>query len=216
MISEDPELRPVRADLLDAGRDLAQRVDVETGVGLVEHGDVGLEQRHLEHLVALLLAAGEALVEVALLEAVVHAEPLAPRHDLHAHLEHRVVVDALAPRHRLAQEVEDRDAGDLLGVLEAEEQAPGGPLVGGERGDVLAREEDPAAGDLVDRVAEQRVGQRRLPGAVRAHQGVELAGPTARETPRRISRPSTRDVEVVDLERRGFGGRRESRSRPPL
>ena len=30
---------------------------------------------------------------------------------------------------RLAQEVEDRDAGDLLGVLEAEEQAEGGALV---------------------------------------------------------------------------------------
>ena len=56
---------------------VAQRVDVEAGVGLVEHGDVGLEQRHLEHLVALLLAAGEALVQVALLEAVVHAEALA-------------------------------------------------------------------------------------------------------------------------------------------
>ena len=33
---------------------------------------------------------------------------------------------------RLAQEVEDADARDLLGVLEAEEEAAGGPLVGGE------------------------------------------------------------------------------------
>ena len=48
------------------------------------------------------------------------------------HLEHREVVDALAARDRLAQEVEDGHAGDLLGVLEAEEQAAGGPLVGGE------------------------------------------------------------------------------------
>ena len=112
--------------------DLAQRVDVETGVGLVEHGHVGLHQRHLQHLVALLLAARESLVEVALREAGVHAEALGPVDELHADLEHREVVDALAAGHRLAQEVEDRDAGDLLGVLEAEEQAARRALVGGQ------------------------------------------------------------------------------------
>ncbi len=135
-------MRALGAHFLDAGRDLAQCVDVEAGVGLVEHGDLGLEQRHLENLVALLLAAGEALVQVPLLEAVVHAEPLRPRQELHAHFEHGVVVDALAARHRLAQEVEHRHARDLFGVLEAEEQAPGRPLVGGCVGDVGAVEPD--------------------------------------------------------------------------
>ena len=134
---QDPELGPLLADLFDAGCDLAQRVDVEAGVGLVEHGHDGFEQRHLQHLVALLLAAGESLVEVALLEAGVHAEALGPRDELHADLEHRVVVDAFASRHRLAQEVEHRDARDLFGVLEAEEQAEGGPLLDGEVGDVV-------------------------------------------------------------------------------
>ena len=124
--------RSVRTSAMPAD-DLAQRVDVEAGVGLVEHRDVGLHQRHLQDLVALLLAAGETLVEVPLGEARVHAEALRPVDELHAHFEHREVVDALAARHRLAQEVEDRDAGDLLGVLEAEEQAAGGPLVGRER-----------------------------------------------------------------------------------
>ena len=57
-------------------------------------------------------------------------------------LEHGEVGDALAGGEGLAEEVEDAHPGDLLGVLEAEEDAPGGPLVGGERGDVLA----PAAG----------------------------------------------------------------------
>ena len=137
---QDAELRrgPLRTSSMPAAT-CAQRVDVEAGVGLVEHRDVGFQHRHLQHLVALLLAAGEALVEVALLEAVVHAEPLRPLHELHAHLEHREVVDALAPRHRLAQEVEHRDARDLLGVLEAEEEAPGGALVGGQGGDVARR-----------------------------------------------------------------------------
>ena len=36
---QDAELGAVLADLFDAGRDLAQRVDVEAGVGLVEHRD---------------------------------------------------------------------------------------------------------------------------------------------------------------------------------
>ena len=112
------------------------------GVGLVEHGDVGCEQRHLQDLVALLLTAGETLVEVPLGEAHVHAEPLRPVEQRHAHLEHREVVDAPAGRHRLAQEVEDRDAGDGLGVLETEEQAPRRPLVGRHVGDVLALEPD--------------------------------------------------------------------------
>ena len=44
---------------------MLQRVDVEAGVGLVEHGELGLLERELEDLHALLLAAGEALVEVA-------------------------------------------------------------------------------------------------------------------------------------------------------
>ena len=39
-----------------------QRVDVEARVGLVEHRQLRLEHRHLEDLVALLFAAGEALV----------------------------------------------------------------------------------------------------------------------------------------------------------
>ena len=70
----------VGADLTDALGHDAQRVDVETRVGLVEDRDVGLEDRHLHDLVALLLAAAEALVEVAVDERAVHAEPLHPVH----------------------------------------------------------------------------------------------------------------------------------------
>ena len=97
---QDAELRAVRArtSLMPAAT-TRERVDVEAGVGLVEHREVGLHHRHLEDLVALLLAAGEALVEVALGEAVVHAEALRPLHELHADLEHREVVDALADGH---------------------------------------------------------------------------------------------------------------------
>ena len=58
----------------DALGDDLERVDVEAGVGLVEDGDLRLEQLHLEDLVALLLAAGEALVDVALGEVGVHPQ----------------------------------------------------------------------------------------------------------------------------------------------
>ena len=112
----------------DAGRDLAQRVDVEAGVGLVEHGDVGLEHRHLEHLVALLLAAGEALVEVALLEAVVHAEALAST-AMSCMRTSSTEKSSMPLRRAIAwrRKLKHRDARDLLGVLEAEEQARGRP-----------------------------------------------------------------------------------------
>ena len=51
-----------------------------------------------------------------------------------------------------------------------------GALVGGAGGDVLAAEHDAAGGHGVRRVREERVGEGRLPGAVRAHEGVDLAG----------------------------------------
>src|SRR5512141_2512210 len=45
-------------EAVDAGRDDLERVDVEAGVGLVEHRDLRVEQLELGDLVALLLAAG--------------------------------------------------------------------------------------------------------------------------------------------------------------
>ena len=53
-------------DAVDALGDDLERVDVEAGVGLVEDRDLRLQQLHLQDLVALLLAAGEALVDAAL------------------------------------------------------------------------------------------------------------------------------------------------------
>ena len=82
---------------VDALGDDAQRVDVEAGVGLVEDRQLGLQHGHLEHLEALLLAAREALVDVARGERVVELEQ---RHLLahqHAEVAH---ADAAARRVR--------------------------------------------------------------------------------------------------------------------
>ena len=76
--------RPVATHLLHAARHHLEGVDVETGVGLVEDRDVGLEDRHLEDLVALLLAAGEPLVEEPVGEGRVHVETGHPLHDRQA------------------------------------------------------------------------------------------------------------------------------------
>ena len=66
LVVRDHERAHLRADeLLHAARDDLERVDVEARVGLVEHGHARLQHRHLQDLDALLLAAREAVVQVA-------------------------------------------------------------------------------------------------------------------------------------------------------
>ena len=104
-------------------------------------GDLRLEHRHLQHLGALLLAAGEALVHVARGERLVHLQQL-----------HLLDVSSLAElasascsvprtaRVAAAQEVAQADARDRDRVLEGQEEARLGALVRGQRQDVLALE----------------------------------------------------------------------------
>ena len=63
MITKAPIVRP--DELLDAAGDDLQRVDIEPGVGFVEHSHPRLQHRHLQDLDTLLLAAGEAVVQIA-------------------------------------------------------------------------------------------------------------------------------------------------------
>src|SRR5439155_22783726 len=66
LVVRDHERTHLGADeLAYPTRDDAKRVDVEAGVGLVEDGDPRLQQRHLQDLNPLLLAAGEAVVQIA-------------------------------------------------------------------------------------------------------------------------------------------------------
>ena len=123
---------------LDAVGDDAQRVDVEAGVGLVEDGDPRLEHRHLEDLDALLLAAREAVVDVARRELARDLELVHRGQQLVAELgdRDRVVLAArlrLADRvDRAAQEVRHGHARDRVRVLEGEEEAALRALVGAE------------------------------------------------------------------------------------
>ena len=63
VVRDDEHRVLLAAQRVHAVGDDAQRVDVEAGVGLVEDGELRIEHRHLEDLVALLLAAGEAFVD---------------------------------------------------------------------------------------------------------------------------------------------------------
>ena len=73
----------------------------------------------------------------------------------------------------------------------------------GQRRHVLAVEQDAALRHPVRRVPEQRARQRRLPGAVRAHEGVDLADADGEVDPAQDGAVLGRDVEVPDLEQRG-------------
>ena len=120
---------------VDALGDDPQRVDVETRVGLVEDRHLGLDDRHLEHLEPLLLAAREALVDVACREALVHPEE---RHLL-AHLRAEV-----AHRDAALDRVGRVDVGVLVDALQLgverapderrDRQSPGRPSGTGTQG----------------------------------------------------------------------------------
>ena len=204
----DHERAHVGADeLLHAFRDDLERVDVETGVGLVEHGDLRLQHRHLQDLDALLLAAREPVVQVARRELAAHLQVVHLREEQLAELGHRHrVVDAAVPRlahgvDRLPQEVRDGDARDRVRVLEGEEEPGLRALVGAGLGDVLAVEEDLPLGDLVGRVAGDRVGERRLARAVRAHDRVHLVrGDREIDALDDLRSVLQRDVQVLQLQ----------------
>src|SRR5215208_1782477 len=165
------ELRPLH--LVDTLRHDLQGVNVQARVSLVHDGEFGVEHEHLQDLVPLFLAAGEALVEVPLGEPRVHL------HDAHLLLEepvhlHRRKLILAHGVDRGPEEVGHGDARYLARVLECEEHAELGPLVRLQLEDVLALERYGAFGHLVTRMAHEHVGERALPRAVRAHDRVYL------------------------------------------
>ena len=75
-----------------------------------------------------------------------------------------------------AEEVGIGDAGNLVGVLEGEEEAGAGAGVDGHVEDVLAVEGDGACGDFVFFVAGEDFGKGAFAGAVGSHDGVDFTG----------------------------------------
>src|SRR5215207_4139096 len=190
-------------DGVDAMRDGVERVDVQARVRLVEDRDLRPLERELEDLQALLLAAREAVVEVA------GGELPADVHEVHR------LLDGLAELlqgdlglamglavgvHDHAQVLGDRHARDGDGVLEGHEEAHAGALVRIGLGDVLTLEEDLPLGDLEVRMAHDHVGQGGLARAVGTHEGVDLAPVHGEVHAPEDLLVGGLDVEVADLE----------------
>lgn len=123
-VEGDDEKRAVRplAEQAHALADGADRVDVETGVGLIEDRELGLEHEHLQNFGLFLLAAGEAHVQVALGIALVHVQKGHGLFELFLEVPQAQAVAGLLLE-RAADERAQRYAGDLQRVLEGQENA---------------------------------------------------------------------------------------------
>jgi len=167
--------------IADAAGDCLQGVDVEAGVGLVEHRQARTEQRQLQNLDPLFLSAREAVVQIAAEQLARHLQLLGRRGQLLAELRNRnrIVLAACARLaqgvHRRAQEAGHGHARNRVGILEGQEESLLGALVRSELEQAAAVEKHLAGGDRVGGMAHQRVRQRRLARAVRAHDRVHLA-----------------------------------------
>src|SRR4051812_119257 len=200
---EHPQIRS-RQRVHALGHD-AERVDVQTRVGLVQNGDLGLQHGHLQDLRALLLAPREPVVEIPAREGFVHAEERHLLLDQRAKFlgRHRLcLAHLLAPdRQRLTQEVRHAHAGDRRGVLEREKDAPARALVRGKLQDVLALVEDLTVGHLVLGISHQRVRERALTRAVRTHQGMDLALVHREVEPLQDGLAVDPDVKIANFQR---------------
>src|SRR5262252_3862562 len=146
---------------VDPVGDHLEGVDVETGIGLVEHRELGLQQRHLQNLVALLLAAGEAYVYRA--PQQVHIDRKLRGVLAYALREFGRRQFRLAARLTLrvdggAQKRHSGDAWDLKRILECQEDTACGAFVGRQFQRIGAFVHHFAANHLIARLPGQHMG----------------------------------------------------------
>src|SRR6056297_686883 len=150
---------------------VAQCVDVEARVELVEDRDLGCQHRQLQGLVALLLATREVHVERPVEEALLEADP----GRLVAQLLVEVTGGAPTRGERFGEHVVEHHAGHLGGILHHQMQAGRGAFPRRHGQDVDTVEGDRAPEHVVAGLAHHHAGQRALAGAVGAHHGMDLA-----------------------------------------
>jgi hypothetical protein len=175
-----------RAQLLcDQRDDGAHAVDVQAGVDLVEQGQARPQQRQLQQLVALALAAREAVVDGPAQQGL--RQPRRARRTARTGQEVEGIQRRLAARlaHRVQCRADEQvvlHAGDLGRRLEGQEEPGLRALLGRHRQQVLAGKARLAAAHAVARVPGQRQAQRALAAAVGAHQHQQRAGGTSSVT----------------------------------
>jgi hypothetical protein len=127
---------------------------------------------------AICSTAGEADIDAALEHVLRDVQRLRDLADLPQEVRGRIFAFAARLALRVqcgAQEGHGGDAGNLDRILERQEHALRGALVGIHLQQVLALEQDLAVGNLVAGLAGDDVGERRFAGAVRPHDRVNLA-----------------------------------------
>src|SRR3546814_7685200 len=152
--------RSLVGELLDAPADVAERIDVEAGVDLVEDGDAGADGGELHRLVALLLAAGEVDVEVSVEEAGLEADVGGLGGDGGGH----GLRVATRGGGRFDQHLLEPDARHLPRVLNGAEQAGLGPLPRRQGAQVAAVDRGGAARDGAAPAPGQHAPPRRIAG----------------------------------------------------
>ena len=165
--------------LIDATGHDPQGIDVQAGIGLIEDRHHGIQQSHLQNLVALFLAAAEALVDGAIQEGGIHLhhlEALANEVLKGKGVELLVALLGAAGIGGHPQELQIAHAWDFDRVLETQEDPCARPLLGVQLQQVLAAVGDAAAGDGVGGVTRQHLGEGALAAAVAAHHRVDFAG----------------------------------------
>ena len=166
-------------ELGHAGGHDSQRIDIEAAVGLVEHGELRLEHRHLENLVLLFLAAREPFVHGPAGQLAVEFDDGGPLAHHPQEFGRRKRLEPLILAllvNGVLHEVGHADAGNLDRILKAEEQPGAGPLLDRHAEQIAPLEKNLALGHLEALVARQHRGQRALARAVRPHDRMDLAG----------------------------------------
>ena len=162
-------------ELIDALRDDSERIDVETGIGLIEDRQTGIEQRHLQDFVALFLASGKTFVDTAIQKIRTHFKQF----HLLAHevvkLQRVEFFLAALRLHRVvgqAQKLAVRDTGYLDRILKGQKHTGTGTLLGRKLKQIPAFEQHAATCYFIRRVTGQHLGEGALARAVRPHDRV--------------------------------------------
>ena len=157
----DHQERPaIAAERVDPVGDQLHGVHIQTAIGLVQDAHAGFQNRHLQDLVALFLAAREPDIDLALQHFGVDLERLGLGTDQFEEGRRRDL--GLAARLALgiqggAQESHVADTGDLDRILEGQEQTGRSPIFGVHVQQVLAVQRGGTVGHHIARPARQHI-----------------------------------------------------------
>ena len=156
----------------------AQCVDVEAGVGLVENGEPGFQDRQLQNFMAFFFSAGKALVDRAIEKFFVHLDQFefVPNQGEKVKRIDLVFCSGFANGvEGCPQKVRAVHAGDFHWILKREKHALRRAFIRGHVEQVFALIDDVARRDAIRFVPREHLRQRALARSVGPHNGVGFA-----------------------------------------